>query len=775
MPILKNISFLNWLGIAIFIFSLSSCTGTFLLPKGERLYNGAEIKIKKTDKKWETSKLESALSQSVVLPRRNSHFLWMRIKVGLYNTFNNPKKEKGFGNWIARKWGTPPVLYSEEIIKTHQKSLSATAANFGYFKIKVDSKKKGVFKKKKIQHTVHLDEPPKLISALSFPPDTGAVERFLLELKKSSLLLNGQPYQLDLLKAERQRLADSLRNDGWYYLSPDDLLFEADTFQTAGEVRLSLRFKDDVTERDRRRYHISEILIFPDHDLKYSGQGQRMEAVDECVGFVYSEMDIKKEIILKNIPFRCGELFSNEKYREALFRLQNLQFFKFVNIRFVPSMLADTLLEAHVFLTPIIPQKVEGKLSGLYSPGLYAGVSGGVTWQHRNVFGAAENLRLSWEGSFLDFGIGREKTDFSQLFGSRANAQLTLPQNIFGFRSRKDNALMATRMSFQHEGLFFDLKIDRGTTFSLGLQRLEGEGGFIWKKNREGSVTHELNPFNISLQYSSFQRRAVKDAILASIPDDESGELLTFATQIELRPNYTFKFDDRFNKNGNWATLFRQRFTLRSSGYVLPKEVADAADLGYPLNFFTETDWRQYLTLNRKTTFAYRFAFFAGLRLTANSTFSVLDLYTTGGPSSVRAYAPRTIGPGSVTIDDEGIGIIDHTGNLQILSSVELRHKLGEFWEMATFFDVGNIWLTKADENLPGGDFSSGRFYKELASATGMGLRFSLGFFVLRLDMAVPVSKPYLSERSRLIGQPGFSEGKFLGGLRGNFAFGYPF
>ena len=90
---------------------------------------------------------------------------------------------------------------------------------------------------------------------------------------------------------------------------------------------------------------------------------------------------------------------------------------------------------------------------------------------------------------------------------------------------------------------------------------------------------------------------------------------------------------------------------------------------------------------------------------------------------------------------------------------------------MAVFLDAGNVWQTEADAELPGSEFSLSRFYKELASDVGAGLRFTLGFFILRLDFAIPVSKPYLPDGSRLIGQPGFGSTS----VRLNFAFGYPF
>ncbi|MCF8243714.1 MAG: BamA/TamA family outer membrane protein [Saprospiraceae bacterium] len=771
----SNIKPIFWTLLVANALLFSSCTGALLLPKGEQLYTGAKLKVEKADKSWETAKMEASMAQDIVLPRPNRHILWLRINVGIYNTFHNPNKEKGFRNWVAEKLGTPPILYDPSIAAIHQQLLTKTAANYGFFKVNIESKPKGFWKKKKLKHTVHLLDPPKVMSNLTFPPDTGIVEHRLLELKASTLLQDGLAYQLDLLKLERQRLTDSLRNEGWYYLSPDDLIFEADTLQSDTVVRLALRFKDDVTDKDKRRYRIGEILVFPDYDIQNAGQGQRMEQVDDCISFIFTETSVKKKVITANIPFRCGEYFSNEKYRTALFRLQNLGFFKFVNIRFEPSMLADSLLEAHVLLTPALPQKVEAKLSGLYSPGLYGGAEAGLTWQHRNTFGAAENLRLSWAGSYLDFGLSSGASDFSQLFSSEAAAQLTVPQNMFGFRSQKSNALAATRFSFRHKALFFDLKLNAYPSFRLGLQRLEGEGGFVWKKNRQGSVSHELNPLNASLQYTSIAKPGLKSSLLAQIPDDDSGDLLFLATQVEFRPNYTFVFDNRLTAKGKVTNYFRQRFTLRGSGYLLPKAVADAANLGYPLNFFTESDWRQYRSLSDRTIFAYRLSVFAGLRMTPKSTFSVLDLYTIGGASSVRAFAPRIVGPGSEPLSDVGIGLSNHTGNLQFQAAAELRQKLGEMWELAAFLDAGNIWLTKSDPDLPGGEFSANDFYKELASGTGLGLRFSLGFFILRFDVAVPLSKPYLPLGSRMIGQTGFKEGQFLGGLRGNFAFGYPF
>jgi hypothetical protein len=768
-----KINHLHLLAIAILAsLLLGSCTGTLLLPKGERLYKGAKLKVKPADKHWKTDELEAALEKDIVLPRRTKSFLGLRPRVGIYNVFHNPNKEKGFGNWVAKSFGKEPVLYEAGIITQHQARMKNTAAAHGFFSVRVDTKVKGFWKKRKLRHKVYLLQPAKIIQQLQYPADSTDIGRRLSQLQASSLLKLGKPYSFEKLGLERQRLTDSLRNEGWFSLAPESLIFKADTLDSDSLVNIRLDFKDDVTDREKRRYRISEIIIYPDHDPQTAGElGQRRVEVDSCTAFVFSEMPLKKRVILDNLRFGCGEYFSNEKYRSTLFRLLNLGFYKFVNIRYEQSVLADSLLEAHVYLTPQVPKKLEASVSGIFSKEYY-GAQAGLNWQHRNLLGAAETLRLGWEGNWVQYD------NSENIFTSETNVSLTLPQRIPGWKMRQKNALTATRFSLQHELIYYNVLWDtlNNTKLGIGIHSVEGEGGFYWKKNKQGTVTHELNPLNAGVQFSQFSIAGLKGTVLADIPNDDTGFLLTFATQVRLKPNYAFVFDNRPVGKPKYPTVFRQRFVLNGSGFLLPKAVAEATNLGYPLNFFTETDLRQYLQLQRKTTFAYRLAFSSAFVLSEQSGFTPLDLYTIGGPSSVRAFRPRYIGPGTRLPDDlissEGDNLVvnNRIGNLLLLGSVELRQQLGKNWELAAFYDAGNIWFTQSAGGTAEEQFGSD-FYEELASGAGLGIRFNLSLFILRLDLAVPVSKPYLPLGSRWIGQSGYGSVA----PQVNFAFGHPF
>ena len=99
-----------------------------------------------------------------------------------------------------------------------------------------------------------------------------------------------------------------------------------------------------------------------------------------------------------------------------------------------------------------------------------------------------------------------------------------------------------------------------------------------------------------------------------------------------------------------------------------------------------------------------------------------------------------------------------------------LFHNIYRWFEGAIFVDAGNIWLVKEDESRPGGQFAFKNFIKEFGVSFGAGLRLDFSFFVIRLDVGLPVYDPAQVEGSRWI----------LGTARRkpvnfNLGIGYPF
>ena len=108
--------------------------------------------------------------------------------------------------------------------------------------------------------------------------------------------------------------------------------------------------------------------------------------------------------------------------------------------------------------------------------------------------------------------------------------------------------------------------------------------------------------------------------------------------------------------------------------------------------------------------------------------------------------------------------------------NAEYRFNLVSIIKGAVFVDAGNIWLLKADSNRVGGQFERD-FYKEFAVGTGFGIRADASIFVVRLDLAWPIRKPWLDEGSRwVIDDINFGSSAWRkDNLVLNIAIGYPF
>ena len=78
--------------------------------------------------------------------------------------------------------------------------------------------------------------------------------------------------------------------------------------------------------------------------------------------------------------------------------------------------------------------------------------------------------------------------------------------------------------------------------------------------------------------------------------------------------------------------------------------------------------------------------------------------------------------------------------------------KIYKFIKYGIFVDAGNIWLSHDDADMPNAEFKFNRFYKEIGFGTGVGLRLDFGFFIIRLDAALPIYDPSQPPARRWIG-----------------------
>ena len=88
----------------------------------------------------------------------------------------------------------------------------------------------------------------------------------------------------------------------------------------------------------------------------------------------------------------------------------------------------------------------------------------------------------------------------------------------------------------------------------------------------------------------------------------------------------------------------------------------------------------------------------------------------------------------------------------------------------AVFLDAGNVWTMHYDTGRPEGYFKFKNFLKEMALGTGVGLRYDIGYFMIRLDWGVGLHVPYET------GKTGFYNiSKFKDAQAFHLAIGLPF
>ena len=150
-------------------------------------------------------------------------------------------------------------------------------------------------------------------------------------------------------------------------------------------------------------------------------------------------------------------------------------------------------------------------------------------------------------------------------------------------------------------------------------------------------------------------------------------------------------------------------------------------------------------------------------------------LYMIGGSSSIRAFQMRQIGPGSYrpTLEDQWLFHIIG-GDYKLQFNSELRMPVWAKLSAAVFVDMGNIWTKDSLLFGRAGQLKKDS-YKEIAMGAGVGLRFDAGLVLLRLDLGIPLRKPYLPDGQRWVKiQPGNKEWR-QENMVFNIALGYPF
>jgi outer membrane protein assembly factor BamA len=106
---------------------------------------------------------------------------------------------------------------------------------------------------------------------------------------------------------------------------------------------------------------------------------------------------------------------------------------------------------------------------------------------------------------------------------------------------------------------------------------------------------------------------------------------------------------------------------------------------------------------------------------------------------------------------------------MKIAISGEFRFKILNSLKGALFADAGNIWNVADNVVDEKSTFNSLKSLNDIALGSGFGIRYDLGFFVIRLDLGFKTYNP-----ANEISKRWFQEYNFANSVL-NFGINYPF
>ena len=756
------------------LFLLAACSTTKNLPEGEILYTGIkQIEVAQPDESKEGEEALAEINAALAYPPNNallgSSSIRLPFPFGLwmYNAFVNKKGK--IGKWIFKKLAAKPVFISTVNPEVRTQIAYNLLREYGYFSGSAtfdtvpDPKDP---KKAKLNYRIMMNNAY-TYDSIAYIRLRHRIDTLVQRDTSNQLIRKGDNFNVTQLEAERQRLASLLRNNGYYYFRPDFITYQADTLRNPGKVSLRVSTKPGLQRSVLRPWRIGNISVHlngynnepPTDSIRYK----------DLTIFYEGKLRVRPNVLYQRLKFRPGDLYSQREQEETQTLYSRLGIFRYSEMQYTPkdtSRRCDTLdLRINtVYDLPLdgeLEVNVTTKSNDQTGPGAVFSVT------KRNMFGGGETFGVSMRGSY-EWQTGNRVAGNNSAINSwelGISGTLTFPQILFTKLFREDPQYPSST-SFR---IYAD-QLNRAKFFKM----LAFGGSASYEYQTSATSHHSITPFKLT--YSLLQRTTAEFDSIVGV-----NKALGRSLENQFIPamSYTYTYDDSPLKQKRhhlwWQTSFTQagllvnsistamgnRFNERDKN-LLGNKFAQFAKLTSEIRYNYDLGNRHHLVGRLMGGIAYSYG---------NSvTTPYSEQFYIGGANSLRAFTIRSIGPGSFRPSDSQYGYLDQTGDIKFEANLEYRFPILGDLHGATFLDAGNVWLLRYDENRPGGQLKWGRFLKDLALGTGIGLRYDLTFLVIRVDWGIGLHVPYDTGKRGYYNIPNFKDGMGV-----HLAVGYPF
>jgi len=723
--------------LPIIIFLLTSCAGykNYRIP----YLTVNEIKLQGQKK----IKLDEIKSNIAGLKESNLNYLSVK-----YSSYLRDKRKSSDSIITIKKFfkffNRNPSAFNTINFENNKLALLKFYRNKGFLKTQISYSIDTISVEDKLVNiTYKIIEGPEsiFIKEDSIIANNAVIEKELRDyINQYSLLHKYSNLDLELLKKEKESLSNHFKNLGYFNFSPDYVGIKINDLKDTTLTNISLIYQIPNNKSLLTNLAYDRLFRFGPIDFK------EFNAVSELSESFINQTSKITPQLKKLISIHEGDLFSIDKITHSLQNIYETDQFKSVSIQYDTN---STRLYPKIELIRNDKYNISSELGGsafrgIPGPFLYNSLKVRRVFTELDYVDFSVRLGLEAQAGFINTDLTRKNLEVN--LGATANfPTLFLPEK---FTKKLGYFYGAkTQLGFGYD--YIDRPEYIRTNFKI-LQR------YLWKKT----------PFEF-FQLSLFDLNIIN----TNYPNTETSKLFTnYLDDLRRKGNNLFRsfnpsFVSSINFLYNYRTFNPSNQLIEGKSFIIGLESGGTTLNLFPgkkLKFVEEflgnketmqffrflrinIDYRKYLFLGQKRTSQLAYKLLGGIAYAygAENDFQLPyeKNFFIGGPSSIRAWKPRRLGPGSRNTDSN---LIEQPGSVLIESSLEYRFKILKFLgdiNGAYFIDAGNIWGIN-DINSPLSNFKLNSFLEQIAIGTGVGLRWDFNYFILRLDMATKVVNP---------------------------------
>lgn len=726
----------------IIVVTITACSASKFIPEGSYLLD--DVKIKSDTKNIETSQLKPYIRQK----GNSKWFSLFKVPLGTYALSGRDTTK-----WINRKLqalGEGPVLFDSLQAEQTCNDLSNVLHGMGYIKAQVDYALKREKKKKvKVIYNLH---PGKLyhISSINYDIQDKNIDSVLKNKKfHSTNLRTGMPFMVSVLDNEREQITDFLNNNGYVNFHKDFISYSADTISGSTDIDITLHLHKFLSgngeeETEHKQYTIGKI--------NYHANGD------------FDKIPLRKSVLEENTIIEAGKLYNADELQKTYNRFGRLPIVKYTNIKFTERP-DSNILDCNIGISTNKINSISFQPEGTNTAG-DLGAAASLTYENRNIFRGAETFSIKLRGAFEAItGLeGYQNQDYEEY---SLEAKLLFPRFVVPFLSKKFKK-QSTAMS--------ELTVSYNMQNRPEFHRRVFTASWRYRWNDiSGKKSYKFDLIDLNYIYMPWISTTFKEEYLDDVNNRNSILRYNYEDLFIMKLGFGMSFnngDEAYKINVETSGNFLSGISHLLGSKRNEDNQYTLFNIAFAQYVKGDFDYTKIIMFDRNNSLALH----AGLGIAypyGNSKILPFEKrYFSGGANSVRGWSVRGLGPGKFKGTNGAIDFINQTGDIKLDLNIELRSFL--FWKVygAAFIDAGNIWTIRAYEEQPGGQFRFKDFYKQIAVAYGLGIRFNFDFFILRFDMGMKAINPAYNSNNEhyAIFHPDFSRDFAF-----HFAVGLPF